>query len=587
MKSILCLFLALAAMPVVCAAPPPWELYTLPALTSERSPLHGIPANGTKDGEIRLVAARGEFEPGSFLLVPSADAARVEVKAGALIGPGGEIPAANVDVKVVKQWYQAGTAWYSYFADPARRELVPELLLNDETLVRVNFAKQENYLRVGGQYEWISYPKEKAEKAFNYLKEPVADAETLQPVALAKGENKQFWVTVKAPKDAKEGIYRGTLDLLVDGKKAGAVSLSVRVLPFELPAPKTYYDLNNDYLVTLYRTDVLELGDVLKMDREAMERQQRAIYKNLLEHNVFNPLAERRLAYKPDRAKAIADIKREIELMKEAGFPLKPLLSSGWMWLSEAESKNPELFSQRMRDLADTLKAALGHDDIYITSWDEAPEKEIRIMRELIDEANRNGLKLWVTTAEGKHFDMAGYMIDYANQAGRPEREQAEPWHAVGAKIASYAMPHTGPENPDAFRRWEGLARYKANYDGSFNYKYYNALHPLLHEQWKEHVWNDFSSDVFRKFNLVYPTLNGVIDTIAWEGFREGIDDVRYATLLKQEAARAIQSGDVEAVHIAKKALMWLELMNAEKADLNTVRQEMISYILKLDALLK
>ena len=27
---------------------------------------------------------------------------------------------------------------------------------------------------------------------------------------------------------------------------------------------------------------------------------------------------------------------------------------------------------------------------------------------------------------------------------------------------------------------------------------------------------------------MAYPTVDGMIDTIAWEGFREGVDDVRY-----------------------------------------------------------
>jgi len=82
--------------------------------------------------------------------------------------------------------------------------------------------------------------------------------------------------------------------------------------------------------------------------------------------------------------------------------------------------------------------------------------------------------------------------------------------------------------------------------------------------------------------NLVYPTSSGVIDTIAWEGFREGIDDVRYATKLKQEAAKAISTGKVEAVYTAKKALMWLELLDETTADLNAARMEMIEHILKI-----
>ena len=148
--------------------------------------------------------------------------------------------------------------------------------------------------------------------------------------------------------------------------------------------------------------------------------------------------------------------------------------------------------------------------------------------------------------------------------------------------MASYAGPHTGPENPDVFRRMEGLARYKAYYDGSFNYKYFSGLHPTLYKKYKQNVWNEFMGGSFRSMNLVYPTSSGMIDTLAWEGYREGIDDVRYATKLKQDAARAIATGKMQAVYAAKKALMWLELMDEKTADLNAVRMEMIEYILKI-----
>jgi len=93
--------------------------------------------------------------------------------------------------------------------------------------------------------------------------------------------------------------------------------------------------------------------------------------------------------------------------------------------------------------------------------------RQIRQMRNFIKYCDFPDLKIWLTTKAGKHFNLGGYMSDYANQAGWPSREQAAVWHATGSKIASYAGPHTGPENPDLFRRWEGLARYKANHDGS------------------------------------------------------------------------------------------------------------------------
>lgn len=566
------------------SATAPFSLRVVPPLSPIPRLPDSVPSDALPEGsELRIVAAQGEFEPASFLIVPHANVAKLELQASDLTGPGGKIPAADVDIKIVKAWYQAGTAWFSYFGDANRRELVPELLLNDETLVRVDHQTKDNYLRVGGEYQSVSYPKEKAEKAFNYLTAPVADSKTLQPIALQKGENKQIWVTVRVPKNTPGGVYQGRINLVADGKPAGAMPIGVRVLPFELPLPKTYYSLENDYLVTMYGTGMLALADRLKIPREVSEKQQRAIYKNLVEHNVFNGRMDSDIRSQ-DPEGDVERIKRDLELMKEAGFVMKPLITSGWSYPLPHQENDFEAFKTRMSLLAKTLKDSVGHSDIYVTSWDEAGPDRIKVMREFTEFTNTLGLKLWVTTAEGKHYDLAGYIIDYANHGGWPQRELVDKWHAVGAKVASYAGPHTGPENPDVFRRWEGLARYKAHYDGSYNYKYYSQLHPTLFEQQKANVWNDYIAGAFRGFNLVYPTADGVVDTLAWEGYREGIDDVRYATKLKQEAAAAIASGKPAAAHAAKKALMRLELMDAKTADLSEARQEIIESILNVQA---
>jgi len=46
--------------------------------------------------------------------------------------------------------------------------------------------------------------------------------------------------------------------------------------------PKTYYDLKQDYLVTLYGTGIFEICNRLEIPRDVADRQQKAIYENLL-----------------------------------------------------------------------------------------------------------------------------------------------------------------------------------------------------------------------------------------------------------------------------------------------------------------
>jgi len=82
--------------------------------------------------------------------------------------------------------------------------------------------------------------------------------------------------------------------------------------------------------------------------------------------------------------------------------------------------------------------------------------------------------------------------------------------------------------------------------------------------------------------SMVYRTTDGVIDTIQWEGYREGIDDVRYVTTLQQAIEKAKKSGDEVRVAIAEEAEKYLDDADVEYGDLDEIRSGMVKYILAL-----
>ena len=81
---------------------------------------------------------------------------------------------------------------------------------------------------------------------------------------------------------------------------------------------------------------------------------------------------------------------------------------------------------------------------------------------------------------------------------------------------------------------------------------------------------------------LVYPQDNDILDTIEWEGLREGMDDVRYGTLLKQVAEKARLSGNVDTAYAGRAALTWLAQVDCEHSALDYLRLEMASRIVDL-----
>ena len=96
-------------------------------------------------------------------------------------------------------------------------------------------------------------------------------------------------------------------------------------------------------------------------------------------------------------------------------------------------------------------------------------------------------------------------------------------------------------------------------------------------------AWNDYAGPVgsYRALNMVYPTDDGVIDTVQWEGYREGIDDIKYATTLMQAVAKGENSKNASKMSLAAEAEKYIEEVDLS-GDLDTVREQIIDYILRL-----
>ncbi|RPI38330.1 MAG: hypothetical protein EHM53_09150 [Methanoregulaceae archaeon] len=128
-------------------------------------------------------------------------------------------------------------------------------------------------------------------------------------------------------------------------------------------------------------------------------------------------------------------------------------------------------------------------------------------------------------------MDIVGDLLDTAIVAGPLNTTQAAQWHMNGKRIFSYANPQVGVENPYLYRKNYGFALWNAGYDGTMNYAYQHGF---------GNIWNDFDHVHYRDHVFAYPTSDGVIDTVQWEGFREGIYDTRFiATLLKNGGDQA------------------------------------------------
>lgn len=584
----------------------PFIVYGAPALSPEKRLPNTLPTDGAISDQIRVVSAQGEYEASSFVMAPLADSNSVTFAVYDLQGSAGTIPSDAVDLRVVKTWYQGGTAWQSYFFDDSKDVLTPELLLHDENLVRSNHQTKRNSVRVnkpsGPQYVDVSGSPP---AAFSSYTSQFEDSPVMLPIELKAGESKQMWITTKVPSGTPEGVYTGTIAIMADGVPAGQLTLKIRVLPFELPSPKTYYDLDKDFYTMLYHN--VRLKDALDSNGNNVALAETRLlnsYRNLVEHNVVNL---------PTNASVNLNnpsvFLRQLELMQEAGMDLNPLFGAGplfpsnedyskftlYLQAKNAYEANPTPANQAIMDQRyavyqqtlipaknyvqqafNLVSQALGHTNIYFDAWDEAEWNRLLWQQEMWKFVKDDvGAKVFATGHE-THFNLET-TEDFLNWFGDPTREKADAWHALGDDkiITNYAHPHSGPENPDLMRQRHGMWLYKANYDAVYNYIWY-------FESPQVSAWSDYVDATYRSFGFVYPTQTDVIDTLAWEGFREGLDDIRYATKLKQLAADAQASGDAGRIAIANRALNWLETMDERAVKSDLIRLEMVSHIMKL-----
>jgi hypothetical protein len=182
------------------------------------------------------------------------------------------------------------------------------------------------------------------------------------------------------------------------------------------------------------------------------------------------------------------------------------------------------------------------------------------------------GGKIIVSGFRGQ-LEAVGDLLDLFNWAGPLDPGQPPEWHKRGHLIWNYANPQTPVEDPAVYRRNYGLLLWKTDYDGACTYCFMDSSGT---------PWNDFDCDAYRDHNVAYPTVNGVVGTLALEGFREGADDVKYATVLCLAIDRALKTGSPEARAKASQAREWLESVDPKTADLDATRAEMSRRITEL-----
>ncbi len=519
---------------------------------------------------VSIMACRGEYEPGSFVVDTDKPLDNLMVTVGQLEGNNGIIASESVDVRVVK------SCWLSITDYPGKMNHV---LIHDPDLLEITYETP------------LDLAYEPYTQAMSFTRTPI-DTATLQPANV--NSRQQFWLTVKVPDDAKAGIYTGTISITADNAPTQQLTLELDVQDFDLLEPNFEYSLYN---ATPYYNDLLCLNE----------------FKNMVAHGCMNPnIYDAGIVDVGGGTLDFTDFANHLLLREQAGMPKGSLYIVSGTPIHAGTGGGYSL-AQVTAMVADivTWAQARGYSDVYFMGNDEASGSGLTAQRPVWQAVHNGGGKIFGANIQGTFFPYVGDLFDcpvIAHPSGNPidvsSHGYADPFllsiptlpavldpidwildpytnngfnppdypaviqavHDNGFKIFTYMDCLAGGYGgvPDVQRRLRGLGLYKANLDGTMTWSYAGYLYPPHLTAGPLNWWN-YHSFILRGKEAPF-------DTISWEAYREGYDDARYLATLEDAMAKATAAG-LRSVEVSS-AQSWLNSLPTD-VDLDSWREEM------------
>lgn len=545
-------------------------VYDIPATTQDLYLPYTLPVSGKLTNKLNVFMAKDEYETASILVVPFRPIRNFTIRMNDLTDGKNVLKGSDVDLKLVKRWYRTGGAWASYHVDLRMRVLTPDMLLNDDKLILVDEFRRTNkmlfHYPTGDHYADVSH--------FNYDREWLHgleawfyDAPTLQPLEFREaGRNQQYLLTFHTAKDTVPGLYTGKLDLVADGRVEGSMTVNLRVLPFVLPEPKAYYDQAKPYFSHVNHHDGRE-----------------NVLLNALKHNMH-------------QLNGVASTPRRVQQAVRAGYPMTHIFQDIDFNMPQfggpASKMTPEAIAQMEKILTNKVKrhekmiaSFTKNEDFTIyccasseASWYGAISVNQDWRSNILHGNTKVKLFAHSCTKDTPIFSPGIYDMD---SNVKLVKDYADIWHAIGGHAITYAAPFPGPENPGLMRRVMGLELYKAvQYDG-------HMMHGYIGSNFNEFSKYPGGDGDYRTFAMSYTQKDDVINRVCIVGYREGFDDVRYATLMKSQALKYRDVKDQIIAREAKRQLAWLERVDGRNYDLDGFRADCAYRILALQNLVK
>jgi len=340
------------------------------------------------------------------------------------------------------------------------------------------------------------------------------DPDQLQAMDIAAGESQLFWIVVHVPAGTLPDTYTGTLRLEAQNIDPIDVTLTAAVPALSLE-PNPYYH------GVFYRGSIIVTEPSASSETKT-PAQYEADMRSLQTHGIIYPTFY---------TTAIDRLQAQMQMRNDAGLPGDLALLTGGC----GSGLNVPLYQAAV--------AEVGYRNVSVWGIDEASEEQVQQELEAIARTHADGGLVHRTYW---HPDAVGdQKIDLVIAGWGTDAAKLEAMHASGSRVVAYSNPYSWSVYPYTYRLHYGLGLWSKGFDGGFNYCFQHA----------DDLWHTMA----RPLAMCYPSADGVVETVQWEGVRAGVDDLRYLGALQRTIDLAQDSGDSGQQALAAEAQQWMD----------------------------
>ncbi len=384
-------------------------------------------------------------------------------------------------------------------------------------------------------------------------------------------EFKEIYLILKVPEETIPGLYQGKIKISAGNADSSTINISLNVLPFKLKNPPhkkygMYYLLPQRFITPEIAT--LELQDMKEHGIDALYSFLSISYYGNTEGKIVSDYKQ---------------IERGLSILRKNGFKGLVIINTGLEGLVQLMGYNIRTSKDKM-ETAKQLekdKKFLGIAKESVEGLKNVQKKypEFEIVLTHMDEVFDQGrLPLYIAlTKAAQQVPGFKYYITFhtLNEEADRMRKEIDPyvdirhhhpwtwemWLARGHTIEEYkeelkksgdiAGAYYNPLGVYWSAEWFRIIMGIENWISPFTYHIPFAYNWILNDpfndfdgKWGDHIFAFYSEED-----------KGMVSTKVWEGFREGVDDLRYIYTLET----LIKENKKKRPELVKEAEEWLE----------------------------